>query len=588
MDKYTKVKAIGKGNMGTCTLARNNEDGQCYVIKQVDLTRLSKKDRQQSLNEARVLSSLRHPNIINYVDSFLARKSDSLCIVMEFAEGGDLCSRLKKNYRVNLPERQVLDWLIQLVLSLQYIHQRKILHRDVKTQNIFLTSDNLIKLGDFGIARTLANTYDQAQTFVGTPYYLSPELILEKPYDHRSDVWALGVVLYEVMTMNHPFNAKDMKGLLQCILAVRYDPLPEVYSSELRDIVARMLVRKPSDRIPLDDVLRLPIVQNRVREWLADPGSISRHYVRSLCKHGLLPADVADEAGAGAGMPALLTVGEAAAAAAISVDKQPTSSVSSGNPDSLTPMSEHRLAGPPVRLGGGHVGASRTPATLELAGYGRPLMPPLLSRSPPPPTSHASPPPPLVSSSSPQPCSRQLPAMHFHLPGSVQPLALPLPPPLVTPQHSSPTTTPAPVKLSFSAQERPTYRKRSEVSRQSSVSPPVSHISSGRNRKTGRPLVRPYVAQMHVAPSPYVTDRNGVLPPNSFLLADPRKHANEMRRAYPAARPSPVFLNPLYRPPNPVTPSNIHLAPIPAPMSDIKTMLHRAAVDRARRRQELN
>lgn len=288
MDKFTKVRNIGKGNMGACALARNNEDGKYYVIKQVDLTRMNKKERQQSLNEARVLSSLRHPNIINYVDSFLARKSDHLCIVMEFADGGDLNSRIKKNYGVNFRETQVLDWFIQVVLSLHYVHQRKILHRDVKTQNIFLTSDGQVKLGDFGIARTLSNTYDQAKTFVGTPYYLSPELILERPYDHRSDVWAAGVVLYELLTLKHPFNASDMKGLMQRILKVQYDPIPMMYSTEMRNLVPRLLVKDPAKRIRLSEILDLPLVNHRLSEWLSGD-IVPKKYVETLLSQNLLP-----------------------------------------------------------------------------------------------------------------------------------------------------------------------------------------------------------------------------------------------------------------------------------------------------------
>lgn len=291
MDKFTKVRNIGKGNMGACALARNNEDGKYYVIKQVDLTRMNKKERQQSLNEARVLSSLRHPNIINYVDSFLARKSDHLCIVMEYADGGDLSSRIKKNYGVNFRETQILDWFIQAVLSLHYVHRRKILHRDVKTQNIFLTNDGQVKLGDFGIARTLCNTYDQAKTFVGTPYYLSPELILEKPYDHRSDVWAVGVVLYELLTLKHPFNASDMKGLMQRILKVQYDPIPIMYSSEIRNLVPMILVKDPSKRIRLADILELPIVNRRLVDWL-NGDALPKKYVDALIAQNLLPESV--------------------------------------------------------------------------------------------------------------------------------------------------------------------------------------------------------------------------------------------------------------------------------------------------------
>ncbi|ESL05504.1 protein kinase [Trypanosoma rangeli SC58] len=292
MDKFTKVRHIGKGNMGACALVRNNEDGKCYVIKQVDLGRLSRKERQQSLNEAHLLSSLQHPNIINYVDSFLSKKSDHLCIVMEFADCGDLSARIKKSYGVNFRESQVLDWIIQLVLSLSYVHQRRILHRDIKSQNVFLTSQNILKLGDFGIACTLSGTYDQARTFVGTPYYLSPELILERPYDHRSDMWALGVVIYELMALRHPFNASNMKGLMQRILRVQYEPVPKLYSTELRDIVPRLLVREPSQRIKLEELLELPVVQRRMQEWMSFD-VMPKSYIETLVQHKLLPPAIA-------------------------------------------------------------------------------------------------------------------------------------------------------------------------------------------------------------------------------------------------------------------------------------------------------
>ena len=293
MEKFTKVKNIGKGNMGACALARNNEDGRYYVIKQVDLAKLNKKERQQSLNEAKVLSSLRHPNVINYVDSFLARKSDHLCIVMEFADGGDLSSRIKNNHGVNFPESMVLDWFIQMALSLHYVHQRKILHRDVKTQNVFLTQDGLCKLGDFGIARTLNSTYDQASTFVGTPYYLSPELILERPYDYMSDVWALGIVLYEMMALRHPFNANDMKSLMHRILKVQYDPLPTCYSGELRALVGKILVKDPIQRMRLGEVLEHTIVVRRMREWV-ESGVMPAKYLQSLSRVKQLPLSLSN------------------------------------------------------------------------------------------------------------------------------------------------------------------------------------------------------------------------------------------------------------------------------------------------------
>eukprot|EP01065_Artemidia_motanka_P018368 TRINITY_DN21682_c0_g1_i1.p1 TRINITY_DN21682_c0_g1~~TRINITY_DN21682_c0_g1_i1.p1 ORF type:complete len:531 (+),score=204.59 TRINITY_DN21682_c0_g1_i1:195-1787(+) len=289
MERFTKIRNIGRGNMGACYLMRNNEDQRYYVIKQIDLAKMSKKERQQALNEARVLSALKHPNIINYVDSFLAKRTDHLCIVMEYAEGGDIAQRIKSCRGRHMREEHILDWHIQTCLATNAIHQKHILHRDIKTQNVFLTSQGVCKIGDFGIARVLQNTFDQAHTFVGTPYYLSPELVQEKPYDARSDTWALGVVLYEMMALRHPFNAGDMKSLMTKILRVQYEAPPSFYSQELRDMVLRTLVRDPKERMSLSDMLQSPLVSRRIHQWLTGGSGVAQQYVQSMVQHRLLP-----------------------------------------------------------------------------------------------------------------------------------------------------------------------------------------------------------------------------------------------------------------------------------------------------------
>ena len=101
-----------------------------------------------------------------------------------------------------------------MAMAIQYMHERRVLHRDLKTSNIFLTSNNIIKLGDFGIARVLDSTLEQAKTVVGTPYYMSPEVCENKPYSYASDIWALGCVLYETCTLEHAFKASNLLGLV--------------------------------------------------------------------------------------------------------------------------------------------------------------------------------------------------------------------------------------------------------------------------------------------------------------------------------------------------------------------------------------
>lgn len=127
---------------------------------------------------------------------------------------------------------------VQLCLALKHVHDRKILHRDLKSQNIFLMKNGMIKLGDFGIARVLKHTTEMARTAIGTPYYLSPEICENQPYNNKSDIWSLGCILYEIMTLKHAFEAGNMKGLVMKILRGHYPPVPSFYSADLKKLIA--------------------------------------------------------------------------------------------------------------------------------------------------------------------------------------------------------------------------------------------------------------------------------------------------------------------------------------------------------------
>ena len=122
-------------------------------------------------------------------------------------------------------------------MALEYVHGRKILHRDLKSQNIFLTANNTIKLGDFGISKVLENTNDQALTVQGTPYYMSPEVCESKPYNYASDVWALGCILYELCTLKHAFSSENLLGLVFKIVRDKQEPIPDIYSADLKKLV---------------------------------------------------------------------------------------------------------------------------------------------------------------------------------------------------------------------------------------------------------------------------------------------------------------------------------------------------------------
>merc|ERR1719405_117021 len=145
------------------------------------------KERKDAANEVKVLSSLKHPYIVAYKDSFI--EDGFLNIVMEYADGGDLFTRIQKAKKsmTKFPEQQILRWFTQALLALKFIHDKHILHRDLKSQNFFLMSNGKLKIGDFGIAKVLDNTAACAQTTIGTPYYLSPEICQEQHRCMRPD-----------------------------------------------------------------------------------------------------------------------------------------------------------------------------------------------------------------------------------------------------------------------------------------------------------------------------------------------------------------------------------------------------------------
>lgn len=161
-----------------------------------------------------------------------------------------------------------MSWFIQICLSLEYIHGIKILHRDLKSSNVFLTKSNTIKLGDFGISKVLAATNDQALTVQGTPYYMSPEVCQSQPYTYKSDVWALGCILYELCTLKHAFNAENLLGLVFKIVKDKVEPIPDIYSDNLKSLVSLLLNKTENQRPQVIDILRLPFVQGHMQNFV--------------------------------------------------------------------------------------------------------------------------------------------------------------------------------------------------------------------------------------------------------------------------------------------------------------------------------
>lgn len=259
MDKYQKVRVLGKGSFGSAILIKRKQDGALFVVKEVSLVKMSKRERDEARHECTVLQQLNHPNIVRYVEQFENRSN--LYIVMEYCDGGDLAQKIKAS-RGPMKEPAIMFYFSQICLAMEYLHSRHILHRDIKTMNVFLTKNGAVKLGDFGISTVLRNTMGVANTVCGTPYYFSPELCRNKPYNNKSDIWALGVLLYECASDGrHPFDGTCMNQLMQRIVRGTSAPLSSQYTSDFRKMVSWCMQKEPTKRPSIKQILSLPIVR---------------------------------------------------------------------------------------------------------------------------------------------------------------------------------------------------------------------------------------------------------------------------------------------------------------------------------------
>lgn len=263
-DLYTETEKIGQGtygriNIGTVMLITENSTGRKFVAKKIQVSNLSEPEITRSKQEADLLSKLDHSNIVSYKQAFIEK--DKIIIVMEYCEGGDLAKLIKKNSELHLhfSEPQIVLWVFQLAKALDFIHSFNILHRDIKSSNVFITKDNSLKLGDFGISKVLKNSCDVAHTLVGTPLYMSPEVCSNRPYGVKSDIWALGVISYEICALTQPFTSESLISLIHTITKEAPLPLPSKYSENLKDLVYSMLIKDTDGRISTSEVLSHPL-----------------------------------------------------------------------------------------------------------------------------------------------------------------------------------------------------------------------------------------------------------------------------------------------------------------------------------------
>ncbi|XP_042053796.1 serine/threonine-protein kinase Nek6-like [Salvia splendens] len=258
MEDYEAIEQIGKGAFGAAFLVLHKTENQKYVLKKIRLSKQSEKVKNKAFQEMELIAKLSHPYIVECKDAWVEK--GNICILTNYCESGNISDVMRKARKAYFPEEKICKWMTQLLLAIDYLHSNRVLHRNLKLSNIFVTKDNNICLGDFGLAKLL-NVESIASSVAGTPNYMCPELLANSPYGYKSDIWSLGCCMFEIAAHQQAFKAPDMNGLINKINRSLISPMPIIYSSTLKQVIKSMLRTSPEHRPTAAELLRHPHLQ---------------------------------------------------------------------------------------------------------------------------------------------------------------------------------------------------------------------------------------------------------------------------------------------------------------------------------------
>ena len=275
---FKKERILGKGSFGSVYLVRRRQDNKIYALKTVILEKLNKKEQENSVNEVRILASVNHPNVIGYKEAFWDDEKSALNIVMEYADDGDLHSKIEKMKKAGGYFKEPIIWsyAIQMIEGLKALHDKKIMHRDLKSANIFLVKDKYqCKIGDMNVSKVIKEKELLTQT--GTPYYASPEVWRDEPYSYKSDLWSIGCVIYELCNLKPPFKGKDLDELFLDVCKGNPERIYSTYSDDLWKMILMLLQVDVNKRCDCDKFLNSPLILRKIKELKNENNNLEKN-----------------------------------------------------------------------------------------------------------------------------------------------------------------------------------------------------------------------------------------------------------------------------------------------------------------------